>query len=294
MCERVELMCTTIQLRSTVADFFEVPESQVDPSFSLAGRPSSVARAALDAAIRHRVGRVSRAVYSASTYGEIEAELFPEADKSKRQGDKETRRQGDKDNVDTSVSLSPCLPVSLSSPLSSGAGGAVSCGIDLELVENLPATADHWEEPFYRAHFAPGEIADCLRRESPAVHLAARWCVKEALKKCDRAFLTEEMSRIELIADDSGAPYLVFHKGGVTRRLPHAVSLSHTPHAAVAVVVKSAAPTTAAVPVPTPLPSGPPPVPRGRGWAPLWSLLLSLAALGLAALALYQSFLPKG
>jgi len=272
-------MSTTIQLRCTVADFFEVPESQIGPSFSLAGRPSSVARAALDAAIRHRVGRVSRAVYSATTYGEIEAELFPGA-RSQESGvrDQESGAQ----SQESLLTPDPCLLTP----------GTVSCGIDMELVENLPATADHWEEPFYRTHFAPGEIADCLRRESPAVHLTARWCVKEALKKCDRAFLTEEMSRIELVADDSGAPYLVLHKGGVSRRLPHAVSLSHTPQAAVAVVVKGEAQAPAAVPAPALLASGPPPWPRGRGWATLWSLLLSLAALGLAAFALYKSFLP--
>ena len=46
------------------------------------------------------------------------------------------------------------------------------------------------------------------------------------------------MKDIEVVADGTGAPFLVHHTGGSTSRLPHAVSLSHTPHAAVAVVVK--------------------------------------------------------
>jgi phosphopantetheinyl transferase (holo-ACP synthase) len=277
----VELMSTVNELRNTIADFFEVPESQIGPSFSLRSRSESIARAALDAAIRHRVGRVCRSVYSATTYGEIEAELF---------ADESTAVSAPASRVDASASRS-----SVPRTTSTMVGGAVSCGIDIELVESMPSVDDYWEAAFYRTNFAPAEIAYCLRQVAPAVHLAARWCVKEALKKCDPTFYAEEMCRIELVADGSGAPYLVYGFDGKTRRLPHAVSLSHTPHTAVAVVMKvdassPGAATVAAVPPPPPIRMSPSiQAPRPIWRLSLVSLLLSLAAFCLAAFALFRS-----
>src|SRR3954471_2286171 len=69
------------RLRSAVAEFFEIDEGAVGPAFSLQGRrgQGSIARAALDSAIRRRVGLTSRSVYSARTYGELAAELVPGA-----------------------------------------------------------------------------------------------------------------------------------------------------------------------------------------------------------------------
>ena len=143
-------------------------EDEVGPTFSLHGRrgQGSIARAALDALIRRRVGLTARSVYTARTYGELEAELVPGA-------------------------ASTTAPA-ISSPGPSGNGqsiapptGVVQCGIDIELIDHLPRVADCWEDSFYRDHFAPAEIAYCLSQETPAVHFTARWCAKEALKKCD-------------------------------------------------------------------------------------------------------------
>lgn len=274
-------MDTATLLRKTVAEFFEVDEGQVGPSFSLQARPSSIARAALDAAIRGRVGLKSRAVYRAKTFGELESELSP----------------------GTAGALAAPAPVASPSVASipaelAGPSGA-SCGVDMELVENLPAAVDPWEDDFYRAHFTPSEIAYCLRQPEPAPHFAARWCAKEALKKCDRAFLAADPKDIEVVPDEVGAPHLDYHGGGRSRRLPHAISLSHTPHAAVAVVVRLDPPPT---PTPAPARSSPmapilptPPGPsepsrpsRRRGG--LLLVALNLAAIGLAAMALARTY----
>ena len=69
------------RLRKVVAEFFEVDEGEVGPAFSLQSRrgQGSIARAALDSLIRRRIGLTSRSVYSARTYGELEAELVPGA-----------------------------------------------------------------------------------------------------------------------------------------------------------------------------------------------------------------------
>jgi phosphopantetheine--protein transferase-like protein len=271
---------TGIRLRQAVAEFFEVGESEVGPAFSLQGRrgQGSIARAALDSLIRRRVGVTSRLVYSARTYGELEAELAPGA-----------------------AAAAPSAAPAISSPGPSvngqgtapvPAAGGVRCGIDIELIDHLPRAGDCWEDPFYRDHFAPAEIAYCLLQETPALHFAARWCAKEALRKCDGAFLTTALKDIEVVADTTGAPFLVQHAGGSMRRLPHAVSLSHTAHAAVAVVVKLDAPAAAPLPrdlppaAEAPAPSPAPSVHRGS----LLPTLLGLVALGVAIAALVRTF----
>jgi phosphopantetheine--protein transferase-like protein len=263
-------------LRKTVAEFFEVDEGQVGPSFSLQGRQGSIARAALDAAIRGRVGLKSQAVYSAKTFGELEAEIAP-------------------------GSASPA-PVSVPAPVpvapapGIGISGA-SCGVDLELIASLPIAVDAWEHDFYRAHFTPSEIAYCLRQPEPLTHFAARWCAKEALKKSDRAFLAVEPKQIEVVLDESGAPRLEYSDGsGPSRRLPHAVSLSHTSHAAIAVVVRVDPPPppspmvvapVIAPPTPSEAPARPAEPPRRRG--SLLLVALNLLAIGLALLALART-----
>jgi phosphopantetheine--protein transferase-like protein len=269
---------TAVRLRQAVAEFFEVGESEVGPAFSLQGRrgQGSIARAALDSLIRRRVGLTSRLVYSARTYSELEAELTPGAA--------------------TATAAVPSA-TSLLDPSGNGQGmtpapvaGPVCCGIDIELIDHLPRVDDCWEDPFYRDHFAPGEIAYCLLQETPSLHFTARWCAKEALKKCDGAFLATALKDIEVVADGAGAPYLVHHAGGGTRRLPHAVSLSHTTHAAVAVVVKIDA--AAVVPIPRNLPpasevASPAPAPRRGSLLPT---MLSLVALCVAIGALVRTF----
>jgi phosphopantetheine--protein transferase-like protein len=269
---------TVVRLRQAVAEFFEVGESEVGPAFSLQGRrgQGSIARAALDSLIRRRVGLTSRSVYSARTYGELEAELAPGA---------------------ATVPVSAPLATSLPDPSPNGQGMTpdavavpVCCGIDIELIDHLPRGDDCWEDPFYRDHFAPGEIAYCLLQEMPSLHFTARWCAKEALKKCDGAFLATAPKDIEVVVDVAGAPHLVHHTGGGTRRLPHGVSLSHTTHAAVAVVIKvdaaAVVPTHRNIALASEVPS-PAPAPRRGSLLPT---LLGLVALGVAIGALVRTF----
>ena len=278
-------------LRRTIADFFEVDVNQVGPTFPLTGPivHGSIGRATLASRIQHHVGLKSKAIYSAVTYGELEAELIPGA------------------------ANSVPAPVGSSSPSNNGSGpvnarrmrralpavgGQVSCGIDMELVENLPTATDYWEDAFYRASFTPVEIAYCLMQEKPSLHFAARWCAKEALKKCDPAFFSEELKDLEVVSGESREPLLNHHVGGEVRTLPHAVSISHTPLAAIAVVIKVGNESAQRVVSPTPaaLTSGPRPEPAEsppRASSNRFSVLqtlVALAALGLAILALYRTF----
>jgi phosphopantetheine--protein transferase-like protein len=269
---------TTTLLRRTVAEFFEVDEGQVGPDFPLAGR-GSIARAALDAAIRRRVGLTAKAVYSATTFGELAGAVSPG-------GSAAPSTAAPTPKADRVLSPSPSVGPASAAP--------IGCGIDIELIENLPQAADPWEDPFYRAHFTPEEIAYCLLQAEPALHFAARWCAKEALKKCDLAFLDAAPSTIEVAHDEAGAPYLVHRDGGAARRLPHAVSLSHTATMAAAIVVRLAVARASELPTPASTASDHPPTAapakasRGTGMV-VWALM-TLASLALAVLALLRTY----
>jgi holo-[acyl-carrier protein] synthase len=213
-------------LRKVVAEFFGTDPNQVSQEFPLAGpqMQGSLARAKLDAAIRRRVGVRCPAVYSAQTYGQLEAAVL---------GKENTIQANSAQRQNSKGVLTD--PAEQSQNESSDVG--LSCGIDIEMVESLPPAKDYWEDDFYKSCFTPAEIAYCLTQENPRIHFAARWCAKEALKKCDPRYLEEEMSCIELSLNNAGQPSFAHHINGTTTPLPHAVSVSHTPSAAVAVVV---------------------------------------------------------
>jgi phosphopantetheine--protein transferase-like protein len=292
-------------LRATIADFFEVDPGQVGAAFPLSGRlgQGSIARAALDSVIRRRVGLKSTAVYSARTYGELEAALL---------GNTSEGLPPPSSAAGASPVFSPEPAANGSAPRVAAAstasaarmGPPVSCGIDIELVENLPPATDYWEHEFYTTVFTPKEIAYCLMQENPPLHFAGRWCAKEALKKCNPELFAEEMRNIEFVSGESPGPYLCRYVGEEARRLPHAVSIAHTPQAAIAVVVKwNGAMAVEALgpegPLPDPgsgsmaAPAPPPPAPAvqaARGGLGLWSALLAFAALVVAILALLRTF----
>jgi phosphopantetheine--protein transferase-like protein len=148
----------------------------------------------------------------------------------------------------------------------------LACGIDIEMVDNIPVVQDYWEEPFYTTTFTASEIAYCLLQNNPPMHFAARWCAKEALKKCDPAYSHVSMHQLEVALTPTGAPFLQAATHGTWKRLPVALSLSHTPHMAAAVVVKPSAARLASngvkVPVVAPSPIAPGPSLPASSMAP--------------------------
>jgi phosphopantetheine--protein transferase-like protein len=173
--------------------------------------------------------------------------------------------------------------------------------MDIEMVENLPRVQDYWDDPFYTATFTASETAYCLLQANPPLHFAARWCAKEALKKCDPAYSHMAMNQLEVALTATGAPVLQSATHGTWERLPVTVSLSHTTSMAAAVVIKSLAvngahqDTTA----PVALPSSPvpvPPVPASSSLSTprlqerLLPTLLGIGALGAALWALVRTW----
>jgi phosphopantetheine--protein transferase-like protein len=216
-------MTRSDDLRKLVAQFFETDAASVGPDFPMAGprMEGSVARYALDAAIRRRMGVKLPAVYVARTYADLEAGL----------GGQEVPQPGGP-STRTDPLPAPAVPTGAQDYKAS-----LACGIDIELVANLPVAADYWTHEFYSLRFTNAEIAYCTLQDTPLVHFAGRWCAKEALKKCDPRFLDVDMSEIEVVKNGGGDVALAHRTSGASRQLPHALSITHTPLLAAAIVV---------------------------------------------------------
>lgn len=214
-------------LRHIVATFLDLDSDQVSRDLPLTSAriQGSLARTRLAAAIQRELGVNCKAIHSARTFGELQTAVC---------GSGEVHRSA------------PALDHEQSghrfSSLEPGITTHLSCGIDIEMVADLPIVQDYWEDTFYSTTFTASEIAYCLMQVNPSMHFAARWCAKEALKKCDAAYQQIDFKHIEVAQTESGAPFLQYTGNGIAERLSVAVSLSHTPHIAVATVVKASAP----------------------------------------------------
>lgn len=217
------------KLRQTIAEIFQTRPQEIGPEFPLRSRrlEGSVGRGILDAALRRRLGVRCSEVYSVRTYGELEAAV-------------------------TGVSLAPVTPEESQAPAATAPRAmqkepdaqrvvlnGLACGVDIEMIENLPVEEDYWEADFYTTFFSRAEIAYCLAQENPRMHFAARWCAKEALKKCDPSYLGFDMKDIEVTVDAAGKPSLQVRTSAGPRTLLVALSMSHTAVMATAIVVSA-------------------------------------------------------
>jgi phosphopantetheine--protein transferase-like protein len=252
----------------------------VHPDLAFAGTrlQGTLARTRLYIAIEQQCGVACEAAYTARTYGELHAAIYDTA------------------SAVTTLQAPTSAPTPAQHGQHNGATPRIACGIDIEMVENLPVVPDYWNDAFYSATFTPAEIAYCLLQDQPLVHFAARWCAKEALKKCDSAYLQADLRALEVRLNASGAPYLCAMVDSHSTALPFAVSLSHTTQAAVAVVVKvPVTPGGMSTSTPTELPAVTVPSVasahgeshRRRAWLPL---LLGGSALGLALWSLVRTW----
>jgi phosphopantetheine--protein transferase-like protein len=273
-------MATPETLQDVIATLLGTDPADVHPDIAFAGTrlQGSLARTRLYMAIEQQLGVACQAAYTARTYGELYTAIYGTAP----------------------AITAPQAPASLPAPEQyvqrNGATPSIACGIDIEMVDNLPVVPDYWNDAFYSASFTPAEIAYCLLQDQPLVHFAARWCAKEALKKCDSAYLQADLRTLEVRLNASGAPYLCAVVGGHSTALPFAVSLSHTTQAAVAVVVKvPEAPSARSTVTPTVLPAVTvASVASAHGesrWHSAWlPLLLGSSALGLALWSLVRTW----
>ena len=119
-------------------------------------------------------------------------------------------------------------------------------GIGVDLVENarIEHSLERFGERFLHRVFTAGEIEYSQSMKYPARHLAARFAAKEAVSKAFGTGIGKAMGwrDIDVHKKKSGEPFLVLHGGAHAlaqeRVMKSAwISLSHTEHHAVAMIV---------------------------------------------------------
>jgi holo-[acyl-carrier protein] synthase len=288
-------------LTAIVSELCEVEPALIGEEFVLAssGRlRSSLGRATLDAKIRRRLGVKIENLHTLRTFGELEAALagnYSGAAVAAPPVPRPTAAEMPQPlpllqslagaaptfpSAQRSSSLeAPSTALSGSQVASSaevlGAESGLACGIDVESISALPEAKDYWEEPFYKANFTSVEIAYCVSQSNPRMHFAARWCAKEALKKCLPVCVQCDMNRIEVVRGEAGRPSLRVIADDGARTPPVALSLTHSDDWALAMVV-----TVAEMPPPSHA------APSDAATGSRMGLVLSLAALICSMLAL--------
>ncbi len=172
------------QLRSIVAVFLKVPESQVhgETVIDRTAIPGSILQNRLYAKLAEAGLEVERARrVGIRTYGDLLALGAADGGSAVRPEPERPR------------------------PLPAGAS-AVGLGVDLELVANLPEAEDYWTDAFYQRHFAPEEIAYCVLQADPRASFAGRYAAKEAIMKADNAWMSKPFDAIRIQDGPDGRP----------------------------------------------------------------------------------------
>jgi holo-[acyl-carrier protein] synthase len=117
-------------------------------------------------------------------------------------------------------------------------------GADIIEVARIQRSYERFGQRFLERILRPEEIAYCLSHRFPAPHLAARFAAKEAISKAFGTGIGKELGwhDLEVARQASGQPVVVLHGQGrelfAQRSATHLhLSLTHTEHYAVAVVV---------------------------------------------------------
>ena len=95
----------------------------------------------------------------------------------------------------------------------------IGLGLDATDIPRIAATIARYGERFTHRIFTEGEVAYCMRRREPAIHLAGRFASKEATMKAlgtghSQGVLWRD---VEVVRARGGPPQLRLH-GGAARR----------------------------------------------------------------------------
>ena len=125
----------------------------------------------------------------------------------------------------------------------------VGIGVDVVECARIQNSLDRFGERFLKRVFTDGEINYSMSMKFPARHLAARFAAKEAVSKAFGTGIGKSMGwrDIDVQKKASGEPFLVLTGGAQTlaseRSITNAlITLSHTDHHAMAVIVLEALP----------------------------------------------------
>lgn len=105
-------------------------------------------------------------------------------------------------------------------------------GVEIIRVERFARAIERWGDRLLERLFTDGELAYCMARHRPEVHLAARFAAKASLSKALGSPLS--FRDVEVVRGPSGAPGFKAERLGA---LTASLSISHTTDFAVAATV---------------------------------------------------------
>jgi holo-[acyl-carrier protein] synthase len=116
------------------------------------------------------------------------------------------------------------------------------CGIGTDIVEvnRIRNAVTKWGDHFLKRVFSEAEITYCFSRSDPALHLAARFAVKEAAIKAlsGGGIGRLSLSDIEVINEPSGKPVLKIRSADIAGSgMKLHLSISHERSYAIACIV---------------------------------------------------------
>lgn len=106
-------------------------------------------------------------------------------------------------------------------------------GIDIVEIKKLKRSVKRWGEVFLNRVYTPQELAYARSKRYPLQHLAARFAAKEAIFKAFGTNPKLNFRDIEILNDRFGKPFCRVKN----KRIPVALSLSHTDNYAVACAI---------------------------------------------------------
>src|SRR5437899_9731658 len=120
----------------------------------------------------------------------------------------------------------------------------IGTGVDLVECARIERSIERFGDRFLHRVFTDGEIEYSMSMKFPARHFAARFAAKEAVSKAFGTGVGKAMGwrDIDVHKKKSGEPFLVLHGGAESLAKERAmksawISLSHTEHHAVAMIV---------------------------------------------------------
>jgi holo-[acyl-carrier protein] synthase len=120
----------------------------------------------------------------------------------------------------------------------------VGIGVDIVETARIDHSLERFGERFLHRVFTAGEIAYCQSMKFPARHFAARFAAKEAVSKAFGTGIGKSMGwkDIDVQRKESGEPFVRLDGGakqlaGERNVTGVSISLSHTDHHAVAMIV---------------------------------------------------------
>ncbi len=100
-------------------------------------------------------------------------------------------------------------------------------GVDIENISRFENRTMENDKYFLHRIYTDKELEYCFKAKSPAKHLAARFCAKEAVYKAisNTVYKVSDFKNIEILNNENGSPYVLLKN--ISGNYNISISLSH-------------------------------------------------------------------